>query len=87
MLYVGGKQLNSKQMKIYKVDKRSHQESSQGFTYHSSKAEANKSMAEFKRISGSDFNPDSEIEEIEIEISGKGIIAALNAHGSHNDNG
>lgn len=78
-------------MKIYRNSYQSHQESSCGFSFHSSAKEARKEMAKFKKNSQSkgfdDFNPDSSTEPIDIIPTKKGIIAALNAYASHNDNG
>ena len=74
-------------MKIYQVSYQSHKDSSQGFSYHSSKEDAVKALAKFKRISKEDYNPDSEITIIETQISAKAIIELLNTYASHNDNG
>lgn len=74
-------------MKIYKVNYESHQESSQGYSYHSSNIDAKKALSKFKKVAKDDFNPDSGIIEIETPISAKAIIKLLNAHAKHNDNG
>lgn len=62
-----------------------------GFSFHSSMRDAKKAMNEFKKNSQSkgfdDFNPDSEIEMIEVIPTKSGIIEALNIHAGHNDNG
>lgn len=74
-------------MKIYKVNYESHQESNQGFSFHSSKVKAEKALAKFKKQSRGDFNPDSGIDIIETQITAKAIIGLLNQYATHNDNG
>jgi len=74
-------------MKIYKVNYESHQCSNQGFSYHSSKEDAFKSLEKFKRDSREDYSPNSGIIIIETQISAKAIIELLNIHAVHNDNG
>lgn len=70
-------------MKIYKVSYR-HQAASEGFYFCASKKEAMSN----KRISGNHVEHcEKEIETVEIELTKKGILKALNFHASHNDNG
>jgi hypothetical protein len=74
-------------MKIFKNTYQSHQESSQGFSFHASRMLAIAAMNKFKKNSGGDFNPDSSTEQIDVTPTKKGIISALNEHAGHNDNG
>mgnify|MGYP003527830793 CR=1 FL=1 len=85
-------------MKIYKVTYYSKQDSSQGFTYHSSRANAQKALAEFRNSSkeregdlGEPFDDfdknNSEITIIEFKPTLKGFLEVLSEHAEHNDNG
>lgn len=74
----------NKIMKIYKATYR-HQEASEGFYFASSlqKAKTNALNGEGNNIT----HCEKEIQVIEVIPNKKGIIAALNFHASHNDNG
>lgn len=71
-------------MKIYKVTYR-YQEASEGFYYTSSLKDAKTNDRNPDNHDVTDF--EKKIEIINVTPSKKGIIAALNSHSSHNDNG
>lgn len=70
-------------MKIYKVFQGFTSDGNQGYSYHGSKALADKALKECE----DNEIKDGEIEIIEVTPTKAGIILALNIHGSHNDNG
>lgn len=84
-------------MKVYKVHKYNLVEFSEGFEFYSSKREAQLAMARYKRLCGyvdkygrkiNNFDDTiSHIEAIDVALNKKGILRALNIHGSHNQNG
>ena len=76
-------------MKIYRVCYYNESDSSQGFSYHRSKADAKKALAEFKKQEDTNFDGGrSCIDEfINVEISAKGIIYILDMCAAHPDNG
>ncbi len=86
-------------MKIYKAFYYSKQESSQGFSFHTSMSTAKKALSKFKNTCRLFENPEtyeeendfddtrSRIEQIELKCTLKGIVETLNIHASHNDNG
>lgn len=74
-------------MKIYKVSFNDEMNESHGYSFFSSKKEAEKAIKIFDRESNSEEESNCEITEIITEISGKAIIELLNQHGDHPDNG
>lgn len=70
-------------MKVYRVSSRNFLAEHVGYEFHANKKEAVKKHKE----SNNNNNIDPEIREIEIKISKKGIIEALNQWASHPDNG
>ena len=73
-------------MRLYKNSYYNHEEGSQGYSFHSSKAKAKAAAAEFNRREK--YNEcDFIAEPIDVEPTRAGILAALNRHASHNDNG
>ena len=75
-------------MKIYKLDHGHSSDGQQGFSYYSSMSKATKAIRGIlnDREDG-DHNIPPSIEPIEVIQTMTGIIAALNRHGAHNDNG
>jgi hypothetical protein len=75
-------------MKIYRVHKYTHSDSSDGFEFYKSKAQAKKALAVFKRITGDDFDEQlSGIEFIKVEMSANGIVELLRQVASKAQNG
>lgn len=73
-------------MKIYKVTYFSGYNSSEGYSYHNTYKEAEKSYNEYRNNNDSDEEI-TKIEEINFYFSKAEIVRLLNEHGSHNDNG
>jgi len=75
-------------MKVYRVAYYSNQHSSMGFSYHTNKLQAQKSLNAFKKVWKDDYDEDrSGIQVENFPITAKGMIEALEQFGSHNDNG
>lgn len=72
-------------MTIYKVHHRSNTGMSLGFSFHANRVDANDSKAVSPIEDEDDFLKD--VQEIDISLSKKAVIAALNNHASHPDNG
>ena len=75
-----------KKFKYYKVsttDGNGHQ----GYTYTTSKAEAERAKQTFFDMSEGDSFADADIFEIEVEPTKRGILNALLVHAGHPDNG
>ena len=77
-------------MKLYKVTLYNSETSSDGFAYFASAKEARACVREYR----TGFLPQDDvdtsgckIERIRVDLTRKGILAALNRHASHNDNG
>lgn len=73
-------------MKIYRNEYRSSY-GKHGFSYHSSRVKAKTAKAEYFTVmkethGGTDVKPEVLETTIEVEISGKGIIAALSKYAS-----
>lgn len=74
-------------MKIYRVSLWSDSgDGSTGYSYHSSKREAEKAARE-NRSAKSNDSPDPDVEVIDVSPTRAGIIKVLNRYGGHPDNG
>lgn len=74
-------------MTAYKVHFYSQQESSCGFSFFPTMADARMALAGFAKDRGDDFDRDrSQIETISIRVTIPGVLSALNRHGGHPDN-
>lgn len=75
-------------MKVYRVCYYNNSDSSQGFSYHTSKAEAASKLSKFKKQEGENFDSDrSSIDMEDIPIGKIEFLKLLNQWGSHPDNG
>ena len=80
-------------MKIYKVTYHGEPgdpDAHSGFTYHCNHSEAWKSAREGSRsykLDGKIVCRSAKVEPIDVEPTKDGIVAALNLHGGHPDNG
>jgi len=76
-------------MKIYKVDYRAEGYTSRGFSFHSSKREADQAgRSAMKAAQGAEEDIASfEVELIEVQPTRRGIVETLNRHAKHPDNG
>lgn len=73
-------------MRIYKVHYVTHSDNSEGFSFHANAKDASDRLKKFEKEKGEDYI-DEDIEIIDIAPTKKAIIALLNEHGSHPDNG
>lgn len=76
-------------MKLYRVDYRHECNTSFGFTYHGSRKEARKVLREAVKKGTADpvEYGGSDIEQIIVQPTKRGILAALNKYAGHPDNG
>lgn len=75
-------------MRFYRCDYRDRGSGSHGFSFHTSRRDAEATAAK-KRSKDDDAESisDVEIETVDIEPTKQGILHALNAYGKHADNG
>lgn len=76
-------------MKLYRVAYYNHSDSSQGFSFHSSKKDATKELGDFKKQEGDNFDDDrSCVDELTgIKPTKAGILDLLRTVAGHPDNG
>ena len=73
-------------VKFYKMHRTYEAGTSAGYSFFSSKHDAEKARAEWIDL-GAELEHAADIERIDIEPTKAGILAALNRFGSHADNG
>lgn len=73
-------------MKIYRVSYRDEYSEHKGYRYYQNKSAANREQKNDNNDRG-DCGFKDEIEELEIELTQKGILKFLNIHASYSDNG
>jgi hypothetical protein len=75
-------------MRFYQVHMTHEAGESAGYSYHTSKRDAEQAMAHWRSNDpGPDLDHDASITEIEIRPTKAGILSALKRFASHNDNG
>jgi hypothetical protein len=75
-----------KKFKYYQVSTTAFGEH-QGYTYRTSKSEAEREKQTFLDMNRDDKFADATVREIEVEPTKRGILNALLVHASHPDNG
>lgn len=75
-----------KKFKYYQVSTTNH-DGHQGYTYRTSRKEAEKIVETFLDANRDDKFADAGVSEIEVEPTKRGILNALLVHANHPDNG
>lgn len=71
-------------MKVYQVSIRAHDDAHLGFNYFTSRREAE---ADVKQQTAGDNPNTCEIVALQVQLTKRGMLAALQAYASHPDNG